>query len=191
MLELTTKWMSNTLAKASILNKEGIMCESGNALFIIGYGNLTSSGKNTYNYEVRNSEGNVIVRGNDTYLDKLTNLIKGASPKAKASKNASDNNAKAKAKASNDMVEEFKLLETNLRKAILAFNDFKMANNVSTLHDVIIAQAKAKQAKREANQSARREELAILKRIATLRKWAKETKRLELLQALNEKLLEM
>ena len=191
MLELTTKWMSNTLAKASMLNKEGIMCEGGNMLFIVGYGALTSSGKNTYNYEVRNNEGNVVASGNDTYLDKLTSIIKGASPKAKANKGASDNNAKAKAKANNDMVSEFKRLEENLRKAIVAFNDFKMANNVATLHDVVTLQAKQREETRKAKQSERREELAILKRIASLRKWAKDTKRLDLLQALNEKLLNM
>lgn len=191
MLELTTKWMSNTLAKASMLNKEGILCEGGNMLFIVGYGALTSSGKNTYNYEVRDNEGNVVASGNDTYLDKLTSLIKGVSPKAKASKSASDNNAKAKAKASNDVVSEFKRLEENLRKAILAFNDFKMAHDVATLHDVVTLQAKKRNELRIAKQSARREEVAILRRISSLRKWAKETKRLDLLQALNEKLLSM
>lgn len=191
MLELTTKWMSNTLAKASMLNKEGILCEDGNVLFIVGYGALISSGKNTYNYEVRDRENNVVSSGNDTYLDKLTSLIKGVSPKAKANKSESDNNTKAKAKASNDIVNEFKRLEENLRKAIVAFNDFKMANNVATLHDVVTLQAKQREDKRKAKQSARREELAILKRIASLRKWAKETKRLDLLQALNEKLLSM
>ena len=191
MLGLTTKWMSNTLAKASMLNKEGIKCEDGRMLFIVGYGNLTASGKNTYNYEVRDIEGNVVASGNDTYLDKLTSLIKGASPKAKTSKGASDNNTKAKAKASNDVVSEFRRLEENLRKAILAFNDFKIANNVNTLHDVVTLQAKQREDKRSAKQRERREEMAILRRIATLRKWAKETKRLDLLQALNEKLLEM
>lgn len=191
MLELTTKWMTNTLAKASMLNKEGIVCEDGNVLFIVGYGVLTSSGKNTYNYEVRDRENNVVSSGNDTYLDKLTSLIKGVSPKAKASKGTSDNNAKAKAKASNDVVSEYKRLEANLRKALIEFNDFKIANNVATLHDVVTLQAKQREDKRKAKQSERREEVAILKRIASLRKWAKETKRLELLQALNEKLLEM
>lgn len=191
MLELKTKWMSNTLAKASMLNKEGIMCEGGNMLFIVGYGALTSSGKNTYNYEVRDRENNVVSSGNDTYLDKLTSLIKGVSPKAKANKGESDNNTKAKAKANNDIVSEFKRLEENLRKAIVAFNDFKIANNVATLHDVVTLQAKRRNDKRIAKQNERREELAILKRIASLRKWAKETKRFNLLQALNEKLLSM
>lgn len=90
MLQLTTKWMTNTLAKASMLNKEGIVCENGNMLFIVGYGALTTSGKNTYNYEVRDSNNNVVSSGNDTYLDKITTIIKGASPKAKANKEKSE-----------------------------------------------------------------------------------------------------
>ena len=90
MLELKTKWMSNTLAKASMLNKDGIVCENGNMLFIVGYGVLTTSGKNTYNYEVRDNNNNVISSGNDTYLDKLTTIIKGVSPKAKANKETNE-----------------------------------------------------------------------------------------------------
>ena len=86
MLELKTKWFTNSLAKQSMLNKEGIVCENGNMLFIVGYGALTTSGKNTYNYEERDSNNNVVSSGNDTYLDKLTTIIKGASPKAKANK---------------------------------------------------------------------------------------------------------
>ena len=99
MLELKTKWMSNTLAKASMLNKEGIVCENGNMLFIVGYGNLTSSGKNTYDYELRDSENNVVSSGNDTYLDKLTSLIKGVSPKSKANKEKSESETTKETKA--------------------------------------------------------------------------------------------
>ena len=99
MLQLTTKWMNNTLAKASMLNKEGIVCENGNMLFIVGYGVLTTSGKNTYNYEVRDSNNNVVSSGNDTYLDKLTTIIKGASPKAKANKESETNEANKETKA--------------------------------------------------------------------------------------------
>ena len=82
-------------------------------------------------------------------------------------------------------------MEANLNKAIIAFNDFKVAHNITTLQDANEAQSKAQKARREAKQKARREETTLLKRISTLRKWAKDTKRLELLQALNEKLLEM
>lgn len=192
MLELKTKWMTNTLAKESIQKKDFILCHNGDRLFIVGYGEITSSGKNTYNYEVKDMIKNVVISsGENTYLDALTKIILGTSPKTKANKEAKDNNMKAKAKVCNDMVNEFKRLEDNLRKAILAFNDFKMAHDVVTLHDVITLQAKQREDKRKAKQDARREELAILNRIASLRRWAKETKRLDLLQALNEKLLEM
>ena len=99
MLELKTKWFTNSLAKQSMLNKEGIVCENGNMLFIVGYGVLTTSGKNTYNYEVRDSNNNVVSSGNDTYLDKLTTIIKGASPKAKANKEKSESEATKETKA--------------------------------------------------------------------------------------------
>ena len=56
MLELKTKWMTNTLAKQSMLNKDFILCHDGTRLFIVGYGDLTSSGKNTYNYEIKDNE---------------------------------------------------------------------------------------------------------------------------------------
>ena len=126
--------------------------------------------------------------GENAYLDALTKIILGTSPKAKANKGGNEETKKS-AKVSNNLCEEYKRLEANLKKAILAFNDFKVANNITTLQDANEAQNKAQKARREEKQDARREELAILKRIATLRKWAKETKRLDLLQALNDKML--
>lgn len=191
MLELTTKWMTNTLAKQSMLNKDFILCNNGNRLFIVGYGALTSSGKNTYNYEVKDNEKNIVLSsGENAYLDALTKIILGTSPKAKANKETNES-AKKNAKVSNNIYEEYKRLEANLKKAILAFNDFKIAHNITTLQDANEAQNKAQKARREEKQKARREEVAILKRISILRKWAKETKRLDLLQSLNEKLLGM
>ena len=191
MLELKTKWMTNTLAKQSMLKNDFILCNDGKQLFIVGYGELTSSGKNTYNYIVKDANTQIIVsEGNNTYLDALTKIILGSSPKSKANKEESDS-AKKSAKISNNICEEYKRLEANLKKAILAFNDFKVAHNITTLQDAIEAQEQNKQARRKAKQDARREETTLLKRISTLRKWAKETKRLDLLQGLNEKLLEM
>ena len=181
MLQLSTKWFTNNLAKQSMLNKDYILCNDGSRLFIIGYGEITSSGKNTYNYKFIDSEGKES-EGNNAYLDALTKIILGSSPKSKANKDASES-AKKNTKVSNNLCEEYKRLEANLKKAILAFNDFKVAHNITTLQDANDVQMKA--------QKERREEVVILKRISTLRKWAKETKRLELLQALNEKLLEM
>lgn len=191
MLEMKTKWFTNSLAKQSMLNKDFILCHDGSRLFIIGYGDLTSSGKNTYNYEVKDNEKNVVLSsGENAYLDAITKIILGSSPKSKANKDESES-TKKNAKISNNLCDEYKRLESNLKKAILAFNDFKVANNITTLQDASEAQNKAQQERRKAKQDARREEVAILKRISILRKWAKDTKRLELLQALNEKLLEM
>lgn len=187
MLELTTKWMTNTLAKKSIQTNDFIKCANESKLYILSYGEITSSGKNTYNYRFIDSEGKES-EGSNAYLDALTKLILGYNQKGKASKDESE---KKSAKVSNNLCEEYKRLEANLKKAILAFNDFKVAHNITTLQDANEAQNKAQKARREEKQKARREEVTILKRISTLRKWAKETKRLDLLQSLNEKILEM
>ena len=189
MLELKTKWFTNSLAKQSILNKDFILCNDGTRLFIVGYGDITSGGKYTYNYIIKdNAKDIVLSSGENAYLDALTKIVLGASPKSKANKETSES-AKKSAKISNNLCEEYKRLESNLKKAIIAFNDFKVAHNITTLQDANEAQSKAQKARREEKQKARREEVAILKRISTLRKWAKETKRLELLQALNDKML--
>ena len=190
MLQLTTKWMSNTLAKQAMLSNDFISCNNNQRLYIVGYGLLTNSGKNTYNVVLKDSDNKVLEEYSNLYLDAITKLILGASPKSKANKDESES-AKKNTKVSNNLCEEYKRLEANLKKAIIAFNDFKVKHNITTLQDANEAQTKAKQARRQAKQDARRDEVTILKRIATLRKWAKETKRLDLLQSLNEKLLEM
>jgi hypothetical protein len=190
MLELKTKWFTNTLAKKSMLNNDFIQCSDNKRLYVVSYGNITSSGKNTYNVVLKDSDNKVLEEHSNLYLDAITKLIIGYNQKGKANKDESES-AKKNAKVSNNLCEEYKRLEANLKKAILAFNDFKVANNITTLQDASEAQNKAQKARREEKQKARREEVAILKRIATLRKWAKETKRLDLLQSLNEKLLEM
>ena len=134
MLELKTKWMSNTLAKASMLNKEGIVCENGNMLFIVGYGVLTTSGKNTYNYEVRDSNNNVVYSGNDTYLDKLTTIIKGANPKSKANKDT--NEAKENKPKETKQVSK----QANKESLLLTFNEafYKACNMVESYKHVAI-----------------------------------------------------
>ena len=97
MLELKTKWMTNTLAKQSMLNKDFILCHDGSRLFIVGYGALTSSGKNTYNYEIKDNEKNIIISsGVNAYLDALTKIILGTNPKAKANKDKEANENKPK-----------------------------------------------------------------------------------------------
>lgn len=188
MLELKTKWFTNSLAKQSMLSNDFISCNNDKRLYIVGYGILTNSGKNTYNIVLKDSEDKILEEHSNLYLDAITKLILGTSPKAKANKETNES-AKKSAKVSNNLCEEYKRLEANLKKAILAFNDFKVINNITTLQDASEAQRKAQKARREEKQKARREEVTILKRISTLRKWAKETKRLDLLQSLNDKLL--
>ena len=187
MLELTTKWMTNTLAKKSIQTNDFIKCANESKLYILSYGEITSSGKNTYNYKFVDSEGKES-EGNNAYLDALTKLILGYNQKGKTNKDESES-VKKSAKVSSNLCDEYKRLEANLKKAIIAFNDFKVAHNITTLQDASEAQSKAQRERRKAKQDARREEVAILKRISTLRKWAKETKRLDLLQSLNDKML--
>lgn len=91
MLELKTKWMTNTLAKESMLKNDFILCHDGSRLFIVNYGEITSSGKNTYNYEIKDNEKNVVLSsGENAYLDALTKIILGTSPKSKANKETNE-----------------------------------------------------------------------------------------------------
>ena len=175
MLELKTKWMSNTLAKASMLNKEGIVCENGNMLFIVGYGVLTTSGKNTYNYEVRDSNNNVVSSGNDTYLDKLTTIIKGASPKSKANKETNESEAtkETKAKKQTKEAKECLLLTFNeaFDKACKMIESYKEAATMLGKYDTkdaimltlsILKEAKDKEAQR-IKEAKKSEELQALR----------------------------
>ena len=134
MLQLTTKWMTNTLAKQSMLNKDFILCHNGSRLFIIGYGVLTSSGKNTYNYEVKDNEKNVVLSsGENAYLDALTKIVLGASPKSKANKeNNETNEATKQTKVTNK--------KANKESLYLTFDEaFKRAcNMVESYKDVAI-----------------------------------------------------
>ena len=79
--------MTNTLAKQSIMNKDFIICHDGTRLYIVGYGIITNGGKNTYNYELKDNEKNVILSsGENAYLDALTKIILGTSPKSQEGK---------------------------------------------------------------------------------------------------------
>lgn len=150
MLQLTTKWMTNTLAKQSMLNKDFILCNNGNRLFIIGYGALTSSGKNTYNYEVKDNEKNIVLSsGENAYLDALTKIILGSTPKSKANKDANESEANKTKDVS--LVSEFKKLKSNLAKAIDAFNSFQQKYNIITLNDIVTLEEKTIKKNEELN----------------------------------------
>ena len=133
MLQLKTKWMTNTLAKASMLNKDFILCHDGTRLFIVGYGDLTSSGKNTYNYEIKDNEKNVVLSsGENAYLDALTKIILGTNPKAKANKEKSESEATKETKVTNK--------KTNKECLYLTFDEAfaKACNMVESYKDVAI-----------------------------------------------------
>lgn len=98
MLEMKTKWFSNSLAKQSMANNDYILCHNNNRVYILGYGRMTSSAKNTYNLELRDANENVLASYENLYLDAITNLILGSSPKSKATKEASEATKETKAK---------------------------------------------------------------------------------------------
>ena len=150
MLEMKTKWFTNSLAKQSMLNKDFILCHDGTRLFIVGYGDLTSSGKNTYNYEIKDNEKNVVLSsGENAYLDALTKIILGTSPKSKANKEANESEANKTKDVS--LVSEFKKLKSNLAKAIDAFNNFQQKYNVITLNDIVTLEEKTIKKNEELN----------------------------------------
>ena len=102
MLEMKTKWFTNSLAKQSMLNKDFILCHDGTRLFIVGYGEITNGGKNTYNYEIKDNEKNIIISsGVNAYLDALTKIILGTNPKAKTNKESETNEANKETKVTN------------------------------------------------------------------------------------------
>lgn len=136
MLELKTKWFTNSLAKQSMLNKDFILCHDGTRLFIVGYGDITSGGKNTYNYEIKDNEKNIILfSGENAYLDALTKIILGTSPKVKANKDANE--------AKENKLKETKqvsLKKANKESLLLTFNEAfdKACNMIESYKQVAI-----------------------------------------------------
>lgn len=131
MLQLTTKWVTNTLAKKSIQTNDFIECANESKLYILSYGEITSSGKNTYNYKFVDSEGKAS-EGTNAYLDALTRLILGSSPKSKANKDtneAKENKPKETKKASK---------QTNKECLYLTFDEAfsKACNMIESYKDV-------------------------------------------------------
>ncbi len=90
MLEMKTKWFSNSLAKQMMSKNDYVLTSDKKRLYVVNFGMLTSSAKNTYNVELRDENENVLSSYENLYLDAITKLILGASPKSKASKEASE-----------------------------------------------------------------------------------------------------
>ena len=99
MLELKTKWFTNSLAKKSMLNNDFIACNNNQRLYVVSYGNLTPSGKNTYNVVLKDSDNKVLEEHSNLYLDAITKIILGSNPKAKANKESETNEANKETKA--------------------------------------------------------------------------------------------
>ena len=140
MLELKTKWFTNNIAKQAMLSNDFISCNNEKRLYVVGYGVLTNSGKNTYNVVLKDSEGKVLEEHSNLYIDAITKLILGSSPKAKANKDANESEANKTKDVS--LVSEFKKLKSNLAKAIDALNDFQQKYNVISLQDVATLEEK-------------------------------------------------
>lgn len=99
-------------------------------------------------------------------------------------------------KRTNGMEKTFLKLQKQLADAEIAFRTWQAENKIFTLNDAKKADADAhdnKQAahKRAKKQATRRTEDAMLKRVKILRRWAKNTNRAGLYQALTDKLLEI
>lgn len=157
MLQLTTKWMTNTLAKKSIQTNDFIECVNESKLYILSYGEITSSGKNTYNYKFVDSEGNES-EGTNAYLDALTKLILGSSPKAKANKDtneAKENKPKETKQVSKKANKESLLLTFNeaFEKACNMVESYKHVAIMLGKYDVKDASLLALHLIKEANES--------------------------------------
>ena len=176
MLEMKTKWFTNSLAKQSMLNKDFILCHDGSRLFIISYGELTSSGKNTYNYEVKDNEKNVVLSsGENAYLDALTKIILGTNPKAKENKenNEAKENKPKEAKQTNKKMNKeclYLTFDEAFEKACKMIESYKYvakllgkysANDASDLALHLINEATIKEHQR-IKEAKRNEELQAL-----------------------------
>lgn len=96
MLQLETKWFTNTLAKKSMLNNDFIACSDNKRLYVVSYGELTTSGKNTYNVAIKDENDVLIREESNLYLDAITKIILGSTPKTKANKENETNENEVK-----------------------------------------------------------------------------------------------
>ena len=87
---MKTKWFSNSLAKQMMSKNDYVLTSEKKRLYVVGFGALTSSAKNTYNIELRDDNENVLASHENLYLDAITKLILGSSPKSKANKDANE-----------------------------------------------------------------------------------------------------
>ena len=174
MLELSTKWFTNSLAKKAMITNDFIECESAKRLYIIGYGSLTSSGKNTYNVVLKDSDNKVLEEYSNLYLDAITTLILGTSPKAKANKESETNEATKETKVTNKKTNKeclYLTFEEAFKQACKMMESYKYvakllgkysANDASDLALHLIKEANESEAKR-IKEAKKSEELNALR----------------------------
>lgn len=133
MLELKTKWFTNSLAKQSMANNDYILCHDNNRVYILGYGRMTSSAKNTYNLELRDANENVLASYENLYIDAITNLILGVSPKSKANKDANKDANESKHKQTKQVSKQ-----GNKESLLLTFDEAfeKACNMIESYKDI-------------------------------------------------------
>lgn len=160
MLKLETKWFTNSLAKKAMLNNDFIACNNNQRLYVVSYGNLTSSGKNTYNVVLKDSEDKVLEEHSNLYLDAITKLILGASPKSKANKETNESEVNKPKKQTNKQTNKECLLLTFDEAFVKACNMIESykyvakllgkysANDASDLALHLIKEAKKSEEKR-------------------------------------------
>lgn len=156
MLQLETKWFTNSLAKKSMLNNDFIACNNNQRLYVVSYGNLTSSGKNTYNVVLKDSDNNVLEEYSNLYFDAITKIILGTSPKAKANKESETNEATKETKVTNKKINKeclYLTFDEAFKKACNMIESYKQVAIMLGKYDVKDASLLALHLIKEANES--------------------------------------
>lgn len=158
MLQLTTKWFTNSLAKKSMLSNDFIACNNNQRLYVVSYGNLTSSGKNTYNVVLKDSDDKVLEEHSNLYLDAITKIILGSNPKAKANKEANEsevNKPKKQTKEATKQTNEclYLTFDKAFDKACNMLENYKDVAKMLGKYDVKDASLLALHIIKEANES--------------------------------------
>ena len=174
MLEMKTKWFTNSLAKQSMLKNDFIICSDNKRLYVVSYGNITNGGKNTYNVVLKDSDNKVLEEYSNLYLDAITKLILGSSPKAKANKEKSESEATKETKVTNKKTNKeclYLTFDEAFNKACNMLESYKnvakmlgkySANDASDLALHLIKEAKKNEEKR-IKEAKKSEELNALR----------------------------
>lgn len=158
MLEMKTKWFSNSLAKQMLSKNDYVLTNDKKRMYVVSFGILTSSAKNTYNVELRDENENVLSSYENLYLDAITKLILGTSPKAKANKESETNEATKETKAKKQTKEANKeclylTFDKAFDKACTMIESYKQVAKMLGKYDIKDASLLALHLIKEANES--------------------------------------